>query len=378
MLGYSELKVALDKLRDHRMWNLFEDKTNAAIVISSQLLRCPLHKDEDLMANQYYYNSLGIGQKEILSIEASREEKFVAEFNRHAVEYGCRQVDTTVPSIECCKDIIEQIASQGIFESIQRMAGEQSSRAIEIANELKENGYYLMKGVISDIECEEILRDIERIARQEREGGYAYLYGNKQLSQRIYHLVMKSECANRLLKMDIVKAVADSYFTRQTNHDLYYLTSWHANILNSGAAAQKVHIDENVPEPIPEWPIRLNVNFILQDYTEQNGATHIYPGTNKLLMQPKHLADYKAIVLAASRGSIAFWTGKVWHNSGENRTSSPRFALLAGYCNSIMRELVAEEDNIKYAFKSNSIEKVDRELMPLLAAQHGLKDYRYD
>ena len=73
--------------------------------------------------------------------------------------------------------------------------------------------------------------------------------------------------------------------------------------------------------------------WLLDDFTEDNGATRIVPGTHLLLNPPpKSLADpanrhpeQKTIVAAA--GSVLVFNGHTWHSGSRNRTSLPRRVL---------------------------------------------------
>ena len=37
-----------------------------------------------------------------------------------------------------------------------------------------------------------------------------------------------------------------------------------------------------VASPLPEWPVRLNYNILLDDFTGQNGSTKLVPGSHHL------------------------------------------------------------------------------------------------
>ncbi len=76
-------------------------------------------------------------------------------------------------------------------------------------------------------------------------------------------------------------------FDRKTPHQKYFLSSFHANILGPGCPKQKLHIDTPVPEPLPDWPIKANSIWMLDDFTILNGATEVVPKSHKLKFKPK-------------------------------------------------------------------------------------------
>ncbi|HSB08177.1 MAG TPA: phytanoyl-CoA dioxygenase family protein [Blastocatellia bacterium] len=73
--------------------------------------------------------------------------------------------------------------------------------------------------------------------------------------------------------------------------------------------------------------------WLLDDFTEENGATRLVPGTHLLLNQPpKSFADpasrhpnQRTIVAAA--GSVLVFNGHTWHSGTRNETNLPRRAL---------------------------------------------------
>lgn len=76
----------------------------------------------------------------------------------------------------------------------------------------------------------------------------------------------------------------------------------------------------------------------------------------------------------AKKGSIVFWTGHLWHMSGENRSPHPRFALLGCFATSIMREMVMEE-NPYISLNQKLKNPYSANLKNLIGWKHGLKEY---
>ena len=275
----------------------------------------------------------------------------------------------------------------GCFGENIQFKGIENSKISKAHTSLKDHGYAIIEGAIDPSLCSEIMNEINYLSQKEISEGTAYKYGNQQLLQRIYHLTIKSQRCRDLFKNNLLRGVLDKFFERQTNHDLYYLSTFVSNILFPGAKSQKLHTDENTDNPLTPWPIRIDANFILHDYAPDSGATTVYPGTHKLLRKPtKDESDqeaitigdelYKPIKILAPAGSIAFWTGKVWHKSGTNNGNTPRTAMLACFCSSILREMSCEENNVRLLqqLESNGLNTLDKYTENLLGFNHGVKD----
>ena len=164
----------------------------------------------------------------------------------------------------------------------------------------------------------------------------------------------------------------EALFARPTFHDLFYLSSFHANVLRPGAQPSVWHIDSAVPEPIPTWPIRGNVNLIIHDYDEFVGSTHVVPGSHLSgEIPPKTwMGSDSARAIEAPKGSLVFWDGRIWHRSGANQSDRDRYALLGCFCSSVFRELSMEENPylVDRTYTPKSVEVED-----IIGWRHGVK-----
>ena len=77
--------------------------------------------------------------------------------------------------------------------------------------------------------------------------------------------------------------------------------------------------------------------IMLDDFTEENGATKIVPGSHKKGFSPNNSeASIKEIEISAKticgeKGSISFTMGGTWHTAGINKTKNPRCSLVIMY-----------------------------------------------
>jgi len=77
---------------------------------------------------------------------------------------------------------------------------------------------------------------------------------------------------------------------------------------------------------------------MLDDFTPDNGATRVIPGSHKWGTRPQDvLADPLAthpdeVLLRGTAGSIAVMNSHLWHGGTANRTTAPRLAMHAFYC----------------------------------------------
>ena len=102
-------------------------------------------------------------------------------------------------------------------------------------------------------------------------------------------------------------------------------------------AGQPLHVDMGaLPDEQGFWVC--NTVWMLDDFTADNGATRMIPGSHRWGTRPQDvLADPMAphpgeVLLTGKAGSVAVMNAHMWHGGTANRTASPRLAMHAFYC----------------------------------------------
>jgi ectoine hydroxylase-related dioxygenase (phytanoyl-CoA dioxygenase family) len=96
-----------------------------------------------------------------------------------------------------------------------------------------------------------------------------------------------------------------------------------------------LHADQfYVPLPWPETPLAMNVAWMATDFTEENGATLVVPGSHRFpppAVRGPRVRHGDALPLEAPAGTAAVIDGRLWHQTGENRTDDERRIGLFAY-----------------------------------------------
>jgi ectoine hydroxylase-related dioxygenase (phytanoyl-CoA dioxygenase family) len=240
---------------------------------------------------------------------------------------------------------------------------------------LEEQGFIVKKEFLPREDLATLRCITYEISRKQRDAKSAYFYGNENKAQRIYNLLEKStEFSDLFISRPAIFEIVHRFFGTNGKHTPYFLSSFQANILGPGTKAQAIHVDNSVPDPLPPWKIRLNINLLLDAFTETNGATLVYPGSQKLLRKPTIKDDASGFMrkIIAPAGSLVVWTGHLWHQSGENISDTPRAALLSCFVASYLREVVAEE-NYLASINQGRMNELPFEIRTILGYYHGRK-----
>ena len=102
-----------------------------------------------------------------------------------------------------------------------------------------------------------------------------------------------------------------------------------------GAAGGHLHSDWplfEVPRPFPPWPMLLQTMWMLTDFTAENGATLVVPGSHLKGRPPEPGEEAGEVAATGRRGSLLVWHGTLWHRAAANTSSGQhRLGANAGY-----------------------------------------------
>jgi ectoine hydroxylase-related dioxygenase (phytanoyl-CoA dioxygenase family) len=103
-----------------------------------------------------------------------------------------------------------------------------------------------------------------------------------------------------------------------------------------GAPAQGLHVDSAWSfHEVPDVPWMINTMWMLTDFTAENGATGVVPGSHKLRLKeaPGGMGQESAEVvpITGRRGSVVLWHGGLLHVARANRSSAVRVGLNIAY-----------------------------------------------
>jgi ectoine hydroxylase-related dioxygenase (phytanoyl-CoA dioxygenase family) len=109
--------------------------------------------------------------------------------------------------------------------------------------------------------------------------------------------------------------------------------------IGSDEAAQPIHSDDQlIPLPKPHPPLICNTMWAITDFTVDNGATRVCPGTHEADHSPDLLEHYDSIPAEMARGGVLIWVGSLWHGGGANTTTQRRVGVAMNYCAGYVRQ----------------------------------------
>jgi ectoine hydroxylase-related dioxygenase (phytanoyl-CoA dioxygenase family) len=197
----------------------------------------------------------------------------------------------------------------------------------ELVNAIREDGYAIVDNLIDDGLMDRVAAEIGPYIDTTPEGTDNFV-GTK--TRRTGALIPRSPASRDLIMHPLVLGAAGSFLEHATAFQLH-LTQV-ISIL-PGETVQPIHRDQLAwdffPFP-PDYEVQCNTIWAMTDFTEENGGTRVVPGSQtKPDGEVYQIEDSEPVEM--ERGSCFFYTGKVYHGGGPNRSDKVRQGINITY-----------------------------------------------
>lgn len=202
-------------------------------------------------------------------------------------------------------------------------------------------GFCRFGGAVSEADLEEARQRLDAQAAGEEAAGVAWRDSGLTAetyrqgpNQRVWNLINKGEVFRRMA----TNAVMTELLAMMLG-DSFILSSFTANIARQGGALGGLHTDQMFSPAETPYALVANCLWMLDDFTPENGATSIIPGSHKFGRWPQfsEAAD-RRVPAVGPAGALLVFDGRLWHGTGANTTDRPRRALLAYACLPFVRQ----------------------------------------
>jgi len=187
-----------------------------------------------------------------------------------------------------------------------------------------------------------------------------------RLTGRTGALVARSEASRELVMHSTITDLARQFLEPYTDKIQVHLTQ----IINiqPGQGVQPRHRDRlawggYLPSDIEP---QFNTMWALTDFTEENGATRVVPGSVSWPTD-RRATDEETIQAVMTAGSVLLYSGSVIHGGGENLSDSDRTGVNITYCLGWLRT----EENQYLSCPPHVAKELDPELQELLGYTMG-------
>lgn len=158
-------------------------------------------------------------------------------------------------------------------------------------------------------------------------------------TNRCHHVLDESPSAVPLVAHDMVTEVADAILLPHC--ESYRIGSMTAIEVCPGQEDQDLHRDNCIyPVSLPGMEMLISVMWALTDFTGENGATRVVPGSHRHISMGEDIDTSGVVQAVMPKGSALFYLGSTMHGAGENRSAAPRLGLINTYSLGWLRQEV--------------------------------------
>ncbi|OEV06453.1 phytanoyl-CoA dioxygenase [Streptomyces nanshensis] len=232
----------------------------------------------------------------------------------------------------------------------------------DVMRSLHENGYAIVENVLPHETVDALLAEMEPWIEATPFGPDAFA---GQRTKRTGSLVARSATGRDLITHPLCKGVAGELLNSSTE---FQLSQTQLISAYPGSVAQKMHKDELVWDFFPfavDHHVMCQFFWALTDFTEDNGATRVVPGSDAL--SPGEVGEEDSIPVLMPKGSVFIFSGKVVHGGGTNRSDAVRQGLILSYCSGWVRQ----EENQYLVAPPELARTLPEDLLKVIGYQQG-------
>jgi ectoine hydroxylase-related dioxygenase (phytanoyl-CoA dioxygenase family) len=195
---------------------------------------------------------------------------------------------------------------------------------------LDRDGFVILERLLSASEIDAIVRALapyeagRPMGRNDFEGGR---------SQRVYSLAGKGAVFHALAEHPRVLAILDARLLHG-----FLLSTFQSIRLHPGETAQAFHSDDAFYlVPRPRATLGISAIWAIEDFTEDNGATELIPGSHQWGSEHPDDRPHEVKKAVMPAGSVVLFDAALWHRGGANASTGTRLALSPQYCQPWLR-----------------------------------------
>ncbi|MBM3263144.1 MAG: phytanoyl-CoA dioxygenase family protein [candidate division Zixibacteria bacterium] len=191
---------------------------------------------------------------------------------------------------------------------------------------IKLEGYTIVPGLLTSEECRIAREELEERYPDRARGGLEWLFNKAQIFERLYKLPDLLCLIRHFIGPDAL------------------LSAIYGSVIMPGEGGRGLHADggvtghnrtasiapADVGRRITSHPMAINVIFCLSEFTANNGATELVPGSHRYpFFDIPEEAYENARTAVAPEGSAVVLDINTWHGATRNHTDQPRYAVLS-------------------------------------------------
>jgi ectoine hydroxylase-related dioxygenase (phytanoyl-CoA dioxygenase family) len=236
--------------------------------------------------------------------------------------------------------------------------------------ELAETGFTVLENYMGPAMLATMRARVEELLAQEGASAGSE-FKTEDGARRLANLVDKGEVFQEAIARPEMLALVESVLG-----DGFKLSSLNMRSANpQSSSVQPLHIDMGLLPDQKGYAV-CNCVWLLDDFTEQNGALRVVPGSHNWHKKPQdELSDPYAhhpqeLLVTGKAGTVVVMNAHTWHGGTANRTDKERRALHSFFC----RHDIPQQQYQKKLLRPETQSALSEDLRKILAIDDPLND----
>ncbi|WP_319444865.1 MULTISPECIES: phytanoyl-CoA dioxygenase family protein [unclassified Mycobacterium] len=240
-----------------------------------------------------------------------------------------------------------------------------TATSAEVSAAIRKDGFVIVDNLVSNEVMDRVAEELDDYIDLTPLGNDDFVGRH---TRRTGSLIPRSPASRELVTHPLVLDTTADLLHKAT---VYQLHLTQVISVLPGETHQPLHRDELAWDffPFPlDYDVQCNTMWAMTDFTVENGATRIAPGSHLLEGKQTYEDDDPRIVRAEmERGSMFFYSGKVYHGAAANKTDSIRQGINITYCVGWVRQ----EENQYLSTPIEVARTLHDDLLKLMGYQMG-------
>ncbi|MEM9620824.1 MAG: phytanoyl-CoA dioxygenase family protein [Pseudomonadota bacterium] len=198
---------------------------------------------------------------------------------------------------------------------------------------IRVDGFTIVPELMSPELMQRVRNDLAPYLQREKMGRNDFEGLN---SERVYAVLAKSPAMAELIEHPLILELVAQFLPPN-----FLLSAALAIQVHPGETPQPFHIDDgagglNLPKP--RQPFGISTIWAFDDFTTENGATEVVPGSHRWTSERQPRAE-DILKVQMTAGSVLVFDGTLLHRGGANRSQHSRLAITPQYCAPGLRQI---------------------------------------
>jgi ectoine hydroxylase-related dioxygenase (phytanoyl-CoA dioxygenase family) len=199
------------------------------------------------------------------------------------------------------------------------MTGDADIDVDTVASALRDDGFVVLRDLLSAETLTAAVRHADGLLRDIAWSDNDF---DGRRTRRRYSLLNDVGALEPLLTHRVVRDLVTACLGPLYQFGMLFLSA-----VDPGQGSQPLHFDAGV-YPLPrDVEAETNMIWALDDFTADNGATVVAPGSH-LWPAGRRPHPHELVPVVMPAGSVVVYSGRLWHAAGQNRAQTTRRALI--------------------------------------------------